>query len=152
MAPTTRTPPDGVFVPSPTFFHDEARAPSLQPAVDVPTQVAHSVHLAKSGITGLVLMGSTGEAVHLSSAERKAIISGVRKGLDEAGYRDYPIMGGVLVNSIDETLDWLRDTHEAGAQWGLVLAPGYFGGAASQENLVEWYTLVADQSPMPILM
>ncbi|ROT41631.1 dihydrodipicolinate synthase [Sodiomyces alkalinus F11] len=150
MAP--RTPPDGVFVPVPTFFKAEVAPGALQPAVDVATQVAHSVHLAKSGIAGLVLMGSTGEAVHMSAAERFELISGVRKGLDEAGYKDYPIMAGVLVNSVDETLEWLRDAHKAGAQWGLVLAPGYFGAAASQDNLVEWFTLVADKSPLPILI
>ncbi|KAH7120455.1 dihydrodipicolinate synthase [Dactylonectria macrodidyma] len=150
MAPST--PPDGVFVPVPTFFQSETKAPSLQPAIDVPTQVAHSIHLAKSGITGLVLMGSTGEAIHLSSQERFNIISGVRKGLDEAGHKDYPIMAGVLINSVDEVLEWLQDAYKAGAQWGLVLAPGYFGDAASQNNLVEWYTLVADRSPLPILI
>ncbi|KAI5456692.1 dihydrodipicolinate synthase [Mariannaea sp. PMI_226] len=145
-------PPDGVFVPVPTFFEAEVKAPSLQPAVDVSTQAAHSIHLAKSGITGLVLMGSTGEAIHMSSAERINLISGVRKGLDEAGYKDYPIMAGVLVNSVDETLEWLHDAKTAGAQWGLVLAPGYFGSAATQDNLVEWFTLVADNSPLPILL
>lgn len=150
MAPLT--PPDGVFVPVPTFFKAEATPGALQPAIDVETQVAHGIHLAKSGITGLVLMGSTGEAVHMSAAERFEMISGVRKGLGEAGYMNYPIMAGVLVNSIDETLEWLRDAHKAGAQWGLVLAPGYFGAAASQENLVEWFTVVADKSPLPILV
>lgn len=149
---TSPTPPDGVFVPVPTFFKDKAEAPSLQPAVDVATQAAHSVHLAKSGITGLVLMGSTGEAIHMSSAERIDLISSVRKGLDDAGYKNYPIMAGVLVNSVDETLEWLQDAKKAGAQWGLVLAPGYFGSAATQDNLVEWFTLVADNSPLPILL
>lgn len=42
------TPPDGVFVPVPTSFHAETKAPALQPAIDVPTQVAHIVHVAKS--------------------------------------------------------------------------------------------------------
>jgi 2-keto-3-deoxy-L-rhamnonate aldolase len=61
-------------------------------------------------------------------------------------------MAGVLTNSVDEALEWLADAKKAGAQWGLVLAPGYFGAAANQENLLEWYTLVADLSPIPILM
>jgi 2-keto-3-deoxy-L-rhamnonate aldolase len=61
-------------------------------------------------------------------------------------------MAGVLTNSVDEVLEWLGDSQKAGAQWGLVLAPGYFGLAANQENLKEWYTLVADLSPIPILM
>jgi 2-keto-3-deoxy-L-rhamnonate aldolase len=97
-------------------------------------------------------MGSTGEAIHLSRAERFELISGVRKGLTDAGFPDYPIIAGVLTNSVDDALEWLDDAMKAGAQWGLVLAPGYFGQAANQDNLREWYTLVADASPIPILM
>ena len=110
------------------------------------------MHLAKNGVRGLVLLGSTGEAIHMSRQERFDLVSGVRKGLDAAGFPDYPIMAGVLINSVDETLEWLEDFKKAGAQWGLVLAPGYFGAAANQENLVEWYKVVADNSQIPILM
>lgn len=148
----TSSPPTGVFVPVPTFFKPAASSSSLQSAIDVETQISHSVHLAKNGIRGLVLLGSTGEAVHMSRQERFDIVSGVRKGLNDAGFPDYPIMAGVLINSVDEVLEWLEDFKKAGAQWGLVLAPGYFGAAASQENIREWYTVVADRSPIPILM
>jgi 2-keto-3-deoxy-L-rhamnonate aldolase len=150
----TSSPPTGVFVPVPTFFKSKSSSSSdsLQPAIDVETQVAHSVHLAKNGVRGLVLLGSTGEAIHMSRQERFDMVSGVRKGLNDAGIADYPIMAGVLINSIDEVLEWLEDFKKAGAQWGLVLAPGYFGAAANQENIKEWYTIVADRSPIPILM
>jgi 2-keto-3-deoxy-L-rhamnonate aldolase len=152
---TVPVPPPGVFVPVPTFFHPSAEASSasqLQAKVDVTTQVHHSVFLAKAGIAGLVLLGSTGEAIHLNRRERADLVAGVRAGLDAAGFPDYPIMAGVLTNGIDETLEWLRDYHAAGAQWGLVLVPGYFGAGASQDNIREWYTVVADNSPIPILM
>ncbi|KAI2633644.1 dihydrodipicolinate synthetase family protein [Hypomontagnella submonticulosa] len=145
-----RVPPPGVYVPSPTFFKPIQGA--TQPEVDVATQSEHSVFLAKNGVHGLVLLGSTGEAIHLTRAERKGLLSGVRKSLDDAGFPDYPIMAGVLVNGIDEALEWLQDSKDAGCQWGLVLAPGYFGGAASQQGLIEWYTIVADKSPIPILI
>ncbi|KAI9154762.1 L-threo-3-deoxy-hexylosonate aldolase [Paramyrothecium foliicola] len=148
-----RVPQDGIFVPSPTFFKPFNKSSgSPHPAIDVETQTKHSVHLAKSGITGLVLMGSTGEAIHLTRQERFDMISGVRKGLEEAGFKDYPIMAGVLVNGIEETLEWIQDAQKAGAQWGLVLAPGYFGAASKQAGLIEWYTYVADNSPLPILI
>lgn len=151
------SPPPGVFVPVPTFFRPASEAassspPALQAAVDVETQAQHGVFLARSGITGLVLLGSTGEAIHLSRAERSALVSGVRAALDEAGFPGYPVMAGVLTNGVDETLEWLRDYAAAGAQWGLVLVPGYFGVAANQENIREWFTLIADNSPLPILM
>ncbi|KAJ4375825.1 hypothetical protein N0V83_001102 [Neocucurbitaria cava] len=148
----TSSPPTGVFVPVPTFFKPQSASNSLQPAVDVQTQIEHSVFLAQNGVRGLVLLGSTGEAIHMSRQERIDVIAGVRKGLTEAGFPDYPIMAGTLINSVDETLEWLEDFKKAGAQWGLVLAPGYFGAAASQEGIREWYTVVADRSPLPVLI
>lgn len=61
-------------------------------------------------------------------------------------------MTGMLINNVDEEIEWLHDAHKAGAQRGLVLASGYFGTASTQDNLIEWYTLVADRSPLPIMM
>ncbi|GAB1316864.1 hypothetical protein MFIFM68171_07074 [Madurella fahalii] len=155
MASTTTSPipPRGVWVPSPTFFLPSSSSKdSLQPPVDIQAQINHSVFLAKSGITGIVLLGSTGEAVHLSSAERSTLISSVRQGLNDAGFPDYPLMAGVLAPGLDETLEWLDVYAEAGAQWGLVLTPGYFGPATTQAGITEWYTIVADKSPIPVLV
>lgn len=152
MSSTVTSPPSGVFVPVPTFFKPAAESKALQATVDVQTQIEHSVFLAKNGVRGLVLLGSTGEAIHMNRQERIDLISGVRKGLDEAGFPDYPIMAGTLINSVDEALEQLEDYKQAGAQWGLVLAPGYFGPVASQEGIREWYGVVADNSPLPILM
>ncbi|KAK0750573.1 hypothetical protein B0T18DRAFT_321881 [Schizothecium vesticola] len=145
-------PPRGVFVPSPTFFLPSSPG-SSHPAIDIPTQTAHSIHLARSGITGLVLLGSTGEATHLTATERFDLVSGVRAGLDAAGFSEYPIMAGVLTSGgIDETLAWLADYARAGAQWGLVLAPGYFGAAVGQAGLEAWYGEVAGRSALPVLV
>lgn len=148
----TSSPPTGVFVPVPTFFKPASPSHSLQAPVDIETQVKHSIHLAQNGVRGLVLLGSTGEAIHLTRQERFDLVSGVRKGLDQAGIHDYPIIAGTLVNGLEDVLEWLDDFKKAGAQWGLVLAPGYFGASATQANLIEWYTLVADRSPLPILV
>jgi len=148
-----RVPPTGVFVPSPTFWKpSSASTSSLQAPVDVETQTKHSIHLAQNGIRGLVLLGSTGEAIHMSRSERFDLVSGVIQGLDAAGFPDFPVMAGVLTNSVEDVLEWIADYKRAGAQWAMVLAPGYFGPVANQANLVEWFTLVADKSPIPILM
>jgi 2-keto-3-deoxy-L-rhamnonate aldolase len=152
MSSTITSPPSGVFVPVPTFFKPASESKTLQATVDVQTHTEHSVFLAKNGVRGLVLLGSTGEAIHMNRQERIDLISGVRKGMNDAGFPDYPIMAGTLINSVDETLEQLEDYKQAGAQWGLVLAPGYFGPVASQEGIREWYGVVADNSPLPILM
>lgn len=152
MSSSPQIPPKGVWVPVPTFFQSSTPS-SVQPPLDTRAQQAHALFLAKSGITGLVLLGSTGEAIHLTRSERITLVSSVRSHLTGAGYPDYPIMAGVLSSGgIEETLEWLEDVASAGAQWGLVLVPGYFGGAAKQEDLVEWYRIVADRSPIPVLV
>lgn len=148
-----KPPPPGVYVPVPTFFLRERTVSyTRQAAVDISTQVQHSIFLAKSGIRGLVLLGSTGEAIHLSATERKHLVAGVRDGLADAGFPEYPIIVGILTNSVDDALEQLGDAKAAGAQWGLVLAPGYFGPVVTQENIREWYTVVADESPLPVMM
>ena len=147
-------PPGGVYVPVPTFFVSRKAAnynPTAAP-LDIPTQVAHSIHLAKSGITGLVVLGSTGEAVHLTNKERFAILSGIRKELGNAGFKDYPIIAGTAAQNIEEVVDQLKSAKDAGSQWGLCLVPGYFAGATTQEGIIQWFRAVADQSPIPIMM
>ncbi|KAL9086918.1 MAG: hypothetical protein Q9165_006924 [Trypethelium subeluteriae] len=147
-------PPSGIFVPVPTFF---ARKTAVDynpttPPVDIPTQVAHSLYLARAGIRGLVLLGSTGEAVHLTNADRNAVISGVRAGFDGAGFKDYPLIAGTAAQNITEVTTQLEGAKKAGAQWGLCLAPGYFASAVSQDGIEAWFKAVADASPIPILI
>jgi 2-keto-3-deoxy-L-rhamnonate aldolase len=147
-------PPPGIHVPVPTFFSPSTSS-TQQPPLDIQTQCDHAVALAKAGIVGLVLLGSTGEAIHLSRSERSSVISSCRKALTEAGFKDYPISAGVLTNSIDEAVEWLEDSKEAGAQWGLALTPGYFGsglGGDAGLEITNWFEAVAERSPIPILM
>lgn len=62
----------GVYPPLPTFFdaHEE---------LDLQTYQRHIRHLAETGIAGYVVMGSNGEAAHLSSEERIQLIEASRE-------------------------------------------------------------------------
>ena len=147
-------PPAGMYVPIPTFFAGKA-SPSydaVTPAFDLETQAAHSIYLAKSGIRGLVVLGSTGESVHLHPRDRKAIISGIKAALEKEGFTDYPLIAGTATHSVEETLEQLVDAKEAGAQWGLCLVPGYNAGVTTQEGIIRWFTAVADRSPIPVMV
>ena len=147
-------PPAGIYVPVPTFFSGKS-SPSFDaavPAVDITTQSAHAVYLAKSGIRGLVIFGSTGEAVHVHPRNRKEVLRGVRDALDKEGFKDYPIIAGTATHSIEETVEQLADAKESGSQWGMVLVPGFNAGVTPQEGIVRWFTAVADRSPIPILV
>ncbi|TLD06376.1 uncharacterized protein PgNI_08288 [Pyricularia grisea] len=148
-------PAPGIYVPVPTFFASRTAADytAHAPPVDVVAQVAHSLYLARAGIHGLVILGSTGEAVHMTNDERNAVLAGVRKGLDAEGFKGYPIIAGTAAQSVAEVVEQLKDAHEkAACQFGMVLVPGYFAGATSQEGIVRWFTAVADQSPIPVMI
>ncbi|KAI0012622.1 aldolase [Xylariaceae sp. FL0662B] len=147
-------PPPGIYVPVPTFFVGK-KAATYDPVavpVDIDTQVAHSLYLAKAGIKGLVVLGSTGEAIHLTNKERFQVLSGVRQAFEKEGFKDYPIIAGTATQNVEETVEQLRSAKEAGAQWGLCLVPGYFAGASTQEGIIKWYTAVADRSPIPVMI
>lgn len=147
-------PPAGVYVPVPTFFVSRTAKNynAVAAPLDLETQAKHSLHLAKSGITGLVLLGSTGEAVHLSNKERFEVLSAIRKAFDEGGFKEYPLIAGTAAQNIEEVVEQLKSAKEAGCQWGLCLVPGYFAGASTQQGIIQWFTAVAQQSPIPIMM
>lgn len=158
-------PPPGIYVPVPTFFASKRSSlyNASVPPLDLATQAAHALYLARSGIRGLVVLGSTGEAVHLHARERFQVLFAVRQALEKDGagsgeegtkgrFADYPIIAGTATQSVEETVEQLRGARDAGAQWGLCLVPGYFAGASCQEGIVRWFTAVADQSPIPVMM
>lgn len=122
------------------------------PPIDVDTQIAHALHLVRSGVQGLVILGSTGEAVHITNAERFQILSGVRQALDKEGFKDRKVIAGTAAQSIDEVVEQLDEAKKAGSEWGLVLAPGYFAGAVQQDGITKWFEAIADRSPIPIMV
>ncbi|KAL8997308.1 MAG: hypothetical protein Q9169_003400 [Polycauliona sp. 2 TL-2023] len=144
-------PPPGIYVPVPTFFSKPASEEGI-PELDLTTQTKHALHLASSGIRGLVLLGSTGEAIAITNSERQTLLSHIRQEMDKAGHQDYPIIAGTATQGIEDTITQLQISKDAGAQWGLVLAPGFFATCLTQEGLKQWYTAIANRSPLPILI
>lgn len=151
---SAKPPPHGIYVPVPTFFVSQSASNynSSTPPLDLTTQAKHAIHLAKCGIRGLVVLGSTGEAIMITDSERKTLLKHLRVELERAGFKDYPIIAGTATQSIADTVQVLKESKEAGSQWGLVLAPGYFAPMVSKQGLVEWYSAIADQSPLPVMM
>jgi 2-keto-3-deoxy-L-rhamnonate aldolase len=147
-------PPAGIYVPVPTFFISKTASKfnAIAAPLDLETQGAHSVYLAKAGIRGLVILGSTGEAVHLHTRERFQVLFAARQALEAAGFKDYPIIAGTATQNVEETIEQLKGASDAGARWGLCLVPGYFAGASNQEGIIAWFRAVADQSPIPVMM
>jgi 2-keto-3-deoxy-L-rhamnonate aldolase len=71
------------------------------------------IHLAKYGIKGLVILGSTGEVVAITNKERFQVLSSVLDALEGAGFKDYPIIAGTATQSIEETVEQLVEAKKA---------------------------------------
>jgi L-threo-3-deoxy-hexylosonate aldolase len=129
-----------------TFFNPETED------LDIPSIKKHAVRLAEAGLVGLVTMGSNGEAVHLSRDEKAAVTRATREALDEAGFTQIPIIVGATEGSVRGTLSLIRESEAAGGEYVLLLPPSYFRGLMDEESVYNYFTEVADQSPLPIIL
>lgn len=141
-------------MPVPTFFAKEGTAAydPVTPPLDLETQSEHSLFLVKGGIKGLVILGSTGEAIFLRSKERIELLKSQRKTLDDNGYKDRPIIAGTATQQIDDTLEMIKESKEAGAEYAMVLSPGYFASSTNQQGIQKWFEAVADKSVLPVMI
>jgi L-threo-3-deoxy-hexylosonate aldolase len=129
-----------------TFFHADTEE------LDLPTIERHTVRLARAGLKGLVTMGSNGEAVHLSNAEKTLVTQTHRAALDAAGFTSIPIIAGCSAASIRETLQLTHEAFAAGAEYTLILSPSYYRAAMTADAIKSYFLAVADASPLPIII
>ena len=99
---------------------------------------------AGNNSSGLLLMGSTGEAILLRPDERKKIIDTV---LDEARGK-IPVMVGVAAMTTRQTIENARYAKEAGADLGLIVQPPYI--KPKQSSLYKYFKDVADAVDIPL--
>lgn len=101
---------------------------------------------AENHSTGVLLLGSTGEAIMLTAEERRKTIDTV---LDEANDKT-PVMVGVASVTTKQTVENARYAKEAGAAAGLIVQPPYI--KPSQASLYSYFKDVADAVDMPFVI
>ncbi|HTK10197.1 MAG TPA: dihydrodipicolinate synthase family protein [Ktedonobacteraceae bacterium] len=136
--------PNGIYPPLPTFF-------TAQEELDLSTLRRHMEHLVDSGIAGYVLLGSNGEAVHLSEDEREQVVVTARE-VASQGEDQLPLIVGCGAQSTRMTLAYCRQAARAGADMVLILPPSYYKSRMSNAALLAHYRAIADQSPLPVLI
>jgi len=132
---------DGIYPPLPTFFDE-------QEELDLITLRRHIQRLAETGITGYVVMGTNGEAVHLTTGERAQIIETAR----DAGGENTPLLAGCGEQSTRATIANCQQAARSGADIALVLPPFYFKGRMDSRALIAHYRAIADNSPLPVVI
>ncbi|KAJ0118920.1 hypothetical protein J7T55_013176 [Diaporthe amygdali] len=135
-------PPGGVWCPAVTFFDPDTDE------LDLEAQAKYYAYLSKTGLAGLVILGTNAEAFLLTREERKTLIATARKAIGP----DFPIMAGTGAHSTKQVLEHIDDAAQAGADCVLVLPPGYFGKATTQVVIEKFYADISKGSKLPVII
>ena len=102
----------------------------------------------QTGITGYVVLGSTGERVNLDEREYVQVIETARKAIPET----FLFIVGAGQQSTRNTIKEIERATKAGAEAALVITPSFYRSAITQDALVTYYLTVADASSIPIIL
>jgi 4-hydroxy-2-oxoglutarate aldolase len=132
---------NGVLTPIPTPFDSLG-------ALDVTLLHGLLRRLAPTALTGIVVLGSNGEAPLLDEDESDRAIEAAR----DLVPRDRTFIVGTGRESTCATVAATRRAAALGADAVLVRTPGFFMTQMTPEAFVRHYTAVADASPVPVLL
>lgn len=101
-----------------------------------------------TGVRGYVALGSTGERVHLSADECRAVVTTAR----DAVPADMAFIVGIGQHSTRATIAEARQAAYDGADAVLVGVPYFYRAAMTQPALLQHFRAVAEASPVPVLL
>jgi len=131
----------GILLPTTTPFDSSQN-------VDLDGLRANLEKWSTTGITGVVLLGSTGERVHLDEQEYVELIEAARRTVSS----NHAFIVGAGQQSTRATISEINRAAAAGADAVLVITPSFYRSAITQETLVKHYTELADVSPVPVIL
>jgi dihydrodipicolinate synthase/N-acetylneuraminate lyase len=103
---------------------------------------------SRTPVAGIVVQGSTGEAIMLSDQERRDVLK-VARG---AAAPSKVLIAGTGVESAIETLRLTEYAAELGYDVALVRTPHFYRKQMLPANLLAFYRTVADRSPLPVMI
>jgi 4-hydroxy-2-oxoglutarate aldolase len=131
----------GIYTPIVTPFTADDRVDDAA--------LRHNVaHWMRTPLTGLVVLGSNGEAPQLDDDEADRVVAIVREGVP----RTKPLIVGTGRESTKATIAATRRAAASGADAVLVRTPSFFKSQMTTDVFVRHYTEVADASPAPVLL
>jgi 4-hydroxy-2-oxoglutarate aldolase len=131
----------GCFPPIPTPFDAGGRVDH--------DRLAHNLEKwQETPLMGFAVLGSNGEAVLLRKEEKietwKTAGSSIKN--------DRLFIAGTGCESSIETLELTDEAAQLGANAALVVTPHYYKSRMNHRALVTHYTMIADHSPIPIIL
>ena len=132
---------EGIFAAVPTPFYSDERLYFRKLEANV-------ARYSRSLLSGILLLGSTGEAVALDDAESRDVL----RVAAEAAAPEKVLIAGVGRESVKGTVELA----EAAAQFHydavLVRTPTYYASQMSSAAVLHYFRSVADRSPLPVLL
>jgi len=132
----------GIFPPIATPFYPDAKVyfRKLEQNVE---------QYSRAPIAGIVVQGSTGEAILLSDQERREVFKSARS----AASNEKVLIAGTGIESAIETLRLTEYAYEIGYDIAMVRTPHYYKGQmANPANMLAFYRFVCDRSPLPVII
>jgi 4-hydroxy-2-oxoglutarate aldolase len=131
----------GVFPPCMTIF-DENEAVAYE-------GIARNIdRYNRTTLKGYMPLGSNGEFSSLTDEESVRIIEVYQRTMD----RKKTLIAGVARESAKITIEFIKRIADKGVDYATILPPHYFVGFMTDDALMRYYTRVADESPIPVMM
>jgi 4-hydroxy-2-oxoglutarate aldolase len=103
---------------------------------------------SRTPVAGIVVLGSTGEALMLSDQERRDVLKVAR----QAAAPNKVLIAGTGIESAIETLRLTEYAAELGYDVAMVRTPHYYKKQMLPANILAFYRTVADRSPLPVII
>src|SRR5579862_8416892 len=131
----------GIFPPITTPFYPDGN-------VYYKKLEANVERYSRTPIGGIVVLGSTGEAIMLSDQERRDVLKSARA----AAAPHKVLIAGTGIESAIETLKLTEYAAQLGYDVAMVRTPHYYKKQMQPANLLAFYRTVADRSPLPVII
>jgi dihydrodipicolinate synthase/N-acetylneuraminate lyase len=131
----------GIFPPITTPFYPDGK-------VYYKKLEANLERYSRTPVAGIVVLGSTGEAILLSDDERREVLKSARA----ATANHKVLIAGTGIESATETLRLTDYAGELGYDVAMVRTPHYYKGQMKPPNMLAFYRFVADRSPLPVII
>ena len=132
---------NGIFPAIPTPYYADGRL--------YLKKLEHNVERYSRGpITGIVVLGSTGEAVLLNCEEQRQVL----RAAIEAAAPEKVMIAGCGHESVQETVEACQVAASLGYDAVLVRTPHYYRAQMTPPVMLNYFRTVADRSPLPVIL
>ncbi len=109
---------------------------------------ANMARYSRSLLAGMVVLGSTGEAVELNDAETRDVL----RASVQAAAPEKVLIAGVGRESAKGTVELAEVAADLQYDAVLVRPPSYYAGQMSSAAVLHYFRSIADRSPLPVVL